>query len=125
MLIPGEIRARPGELELNAGRRTETVRVVNTGDRPVQLGSHAHFFEVNRALRFDREKAYGMRLDIPSGTAVRFERGEEKPVTLVSFGGRREAHGMNGIARGRTRPGEPLPPDVRERLASWLGGKNE
>jgi len=123
MLIPGEIRAAPGEITLNEGRRTETVLVVNTGDRPVQVGSHAHFFEVNRALRFEREKAFGMRLDIPSGTAVRFEPGEEKPVALVAFGGRQEAYGMNGIASGKAQAGCPLPEEVRRRLEAWEGAK--
>lgn len=121
MLIPGEIRAAPGEITLNEGRLTETVIVVNTGDRPVQVGSHAHFFEVNRALRFEREKAFGMRLNIPSGTAVRFEPGEEKPVTLVAFGGSQEAYGMNGIASGKAQAGTPLPDAVRRRLQAWEG----
>jgi urease beta subunit len=90
-----------GEIELNAGRRTLSVEVANTGDRPVQVGSHAHFFEVNRALRFDRAAAYGMRLDIPAGTAVRFEPGDVKPVTLVALAGDRVATGMSGLVQGR------------------------
>ncbi|MEX2374348.1 MAG: urease subunit beta [Dehalococcoidia bacterium] len=95
-----------GDIELNAGRPTTTILVANTGDRPVQVGSHAHFFEVNRALRFDRRKAYGMRLDIPAGTAVRFEPGQEQTVTLVSFGGARRAHGMNALVEGAADPSD-------------------
>ncbi len=89
-----------GEIELNAGRRTSTLVVANTGDRPVQVGSHAHFFEVNRALRFDRAAVLGMRLDIPAGTAVRFEPGQEQTVTLVEFAGAKRAHGMNALTEG-------------------------
>lgn len=91
-----------GEIELNAGRRTAAMLVANTGDRPIQVGSHAHFFEVNRALRFDREAAFGMRLDIPAGTAKRFEPGQEHSVTLVEFGGATIAHGMNALVSGAT-----------------------
>jgi urease beta subunit len=86
-----------GEIELNAGRRTIDLIVANTGDRPVQVGSHAHFFEVNRFLRFERRAAFGMRLDIPAGTAVRFEPGDRKPVTLVEFGGAKRPAGMSGL----------------------------
>jgi urease subunit gamma/beta len=93
-----------GHIELNAGRRTVALSVANTGDRPVQVGSHAHFFEVNRYLRFDRALAFGMRLDIPSGTATRFEPGDEQEVTLVAFGGASIAKGMNGLTREDTRP---------------------
>lgn len=98
--IPGEVIVENGELEINAGRRAATVRVVNAGDRPIQVGSHFHFFEVNRALAFDRSVAYGRRLDIPSGTAVRFEAGEERDVVLVDLGGSREVHGLNGVVDG-------------------------
>jgi len=93
-----------GEIELNQGRRTVTLSVANTGDRPVQVGSHAHFFEVNRYLRFDRAAAFGMRLDIPSGTAKRFEPGDESDVTLVEFGGGHVAKGMNGLTKEDARP---------------------
>ena len=93
-----------GDIELNAGRATVTLTVANTGDRPVQVGSHAHFFEVNRHLRFDRALAFGMRLDIPSGTATRFEPGDEKDVKLVEFGGGHIAKGMNGLTKEDTRP---------------------
>lgn len=109
-MIPGEILPAPGELTLNAGRPTLTVTVLNTGDRPVQIGSHYHFFEVNRALRFDRAATFGFRLDIPAGTAVRFEPGEEKPITLVPFGGQRRVLGLNGLTEGDTSD-----PDVRQR----------
>lgn len=122
MLIPGEIRAKSGaDIELNAGRRQVRLLVANTGDRPVQVGSHAHFFEVNRALRFDREPAFGMRLNIASGTAVRFEPGEEKPVELTALGGAKLAYGMSGLASGKAVAGESLPLGVRARLRAWAG----
>jgi urease subunit gamma/beta len=90
----------PGDLELNPGRPRAQVRVVNTGDRPIQVGSHYHFFEVNRALEFDRAAAYGLRLDIPAGTAVRFEPGQLREVSLVGFGGRHELTGLNDLTQG-------------------------
>lgn len=99
-IVPGEIIAAEGDIELNAGRVRSSVTALNTGDRPIQIGSHFHFFEVNRALEFDRKLAYGRRLDIPAGTAVRFEPGEEKEVALVDFGGSREISGMNGLTDG-------------------------
>lgn len=99
-LRPGELIVEDGEIELNAGRRKSTLRVVNTGDRPVQIGSHYHFFEVNRALDFDRAAAFGMRLDIAAGTAVRFEPGQEKEVTLTDFGGKKRLSGLNGLSNG-------------------------
>lgn len=92
-----------GDIELNAGRRTVDIEVANTGDRPIQVGSHAHFFEVNRALRFDRAMAFGMRLDIPATTAVRFEPGDVKPVTLVEIGGAGVVYGMSGLVQGSLR----------------------
>ncbi|MFY2791750.1 urease subunit beta [Rhodococcus sp. MALMAid1271] len=94
---PGQLFVEDGEIELNSGRATATASVVNTGDRPVQVGSHFHFFEVNRALEFPRAVGYGMRLDIPAGTAVRFEPGEERVVQLVAFGGTREVYGLNNM----------------------------
>ena len=97
---PGEIIAAPGEIELNAGAPTVTIDVANTGDRPIQVGSHYHFFETNPALKFDREKARGMRLDIAAGTAVRFEPGQTRQVSLVAFGGRREVFGFRGAVMG-------------------------
>ncbi|TAJ24715.1 MAG: urease subunit beta [Nitrospirae bacterium] len=90
-----------GDIVAFQGRATVDLTVSNVGDRPIQVGSHCHFFEVNRALRFDREKAYGFRLQVPAGTAVRFEPGEEKRVTLVAFGGNRVAYGINGLTNGR------------------------
>jgi urease beta subunit len=100
-MTPGEYLFDGPDLELNAGRPTATLEVNNTGDRPVQVGSHFHFFEVNRALVFDREAAYGMRLDLPAGTAVRIEPGEVKTVRLVALAGGREVYGGSGLVNGR------------------------
>lgn len=100
-LIPGGIILGEGDIVAFNGRKTVELIVANTGDRPIQVGSHCHFFEANRALRFDREKAYGFRLQVPAGTAVRFEPGEDKRVTLVSIGGNRVAYGINGLVNGR------------------------
>jgi urease subunit beta len=99
-MTPGEVMVMPGSITLNAGRPTVTIEVENHGDRPVQVGSHFHFFEVNHALQFDRQAAYGCRLDIPSGTAVRFEPGERHVVTLVPLAGRRVVFGFNGLVNG-------------------------
>jgi urease subunit beta len=99
-VTPGEIIVAEGMIALRAGRETARVSVSNTGDRPVQVGSHAHFYEVNDALRFDREAAYGMCLDIPAGTAVRFEPGIERPVDLVAIGGERRVVGLRGRVQG-------------------------
>jgi urease beta subunit len=101
VVIPGEIILGQGDIVAFKGRQTVEMIVANTGDRPIQVGSHCHFFEANRALRFDREKAYGFRLQVPAGTAVRFEPGEDKRVTLVSIGGNRVAYGINGLVNGR------------------------
>ena len=100
-VIPGEVILGEGDVVAFKGRQTVELIVANTGDRPIQVGSHCHFFEANRALRFDREKAYGFRLQVPAGTAVRFEPGEDKRVTLVSIGGNRVAYGINGLVNGR------------------------
>jgi urease beta subunit len=100
-IIPGQIILGEGDIVAFNGRQTVEVLVANTGDRPIQVGSHCHFFEANRALRFDREKAYGFRLQVPAGTAVRFEPGEDKRVTLISIGGNRVAYGINGLTHGR------------------------
>ena len=97
---PGEYILDDGEIELNQGRATARVSVSNQGDRPIQVGSHYHFFEVNGALEFDRAAAYGMRLDIPAGTAIRFEPGEEKEVPLVALSGRRAVYGHSGKVNG-------------------------
>jgi len=102
-VVPGEIIAAEGDIEINAGRRRVTLTVLNTGDRPVQVGSHYHFFETNRALDFDRPTAFGLHLDIAAGTAVRFEPGESKEITLVGFGGTGEIQGLNGLTNGSVR----------------------
>jgi urease subunit gamma/beta len=102
-VVPGEIITDDGDIELNAGRRKITLTVVNTGDRPVQIGSHYHFFETNKALDFDRSQSFGMHLDIAAGTAVRFAPGEAKEVTLTEFGGTGELLGLNGLTEGNWR----------------------
>ena len=100
-MIPGEIIPAKGEIELNAGQPTVTIEVANTGDRPVQVGSHYHFYETNSALAFDRDKARGLRLDIPAGTAVRFEPGQTRTVTLVPYRGERLVFGFNQKVMGK------------------------
>ena len=100
-MIPGELLAEPGELELNSGRSTITLVVANTGDRPIQVGSHYHFFETNPALKFDRRHARGMRLDIAAGTAVRFEPGQTRDVQLVALAGKRVVYGFRGEIQGK------------------------
>lgn len=99
-MIPGELFPEPGSLELNAGRPVTTLTVANTGDRPIQVGSHFHFHEANGALEFDREAARGLRLDIPAGTAIRFEPGDEREVRLVPLAGTRRVFGFNGLING-------------------------
>ena len=99
-LVPGELLPAEEPVSINDGRETASVTVENTGDRPVQVGSHFHFFETNPGLEFDRERAYGMRLDIPAGTAVRFEPGVERDVDLVAIGGDRIVYGMGGLVQG-------------------------
>ncbi|OHE62065.1 MAG: urease subunit beta [Thiobacillus sp. GWE1_62_9] len=99
-MIPGEMQIEPGEIELNAGRPTLTLVVANTGDRPVQVGSHYHFYETNAALAFDREATRGMRLDIAAGTAVRFEPGQTRTVQLVAYAGERKVYGFQGRIMG-------------------------
>ncbi|MEA3068824.1 MAG: urease subunit beta [Alphaproteobacteria bacterium] len=100
-MIPGEKFIRDGEIELNSGRKTVTLTVTNTGDRPIQVGSHYHFFETNPALKFERKKARGMRLDIPAGTAVRFEPGQTRDVSLVSVAGKRMIYGFRQAIMGK------------------------
>jgi len=100
-MIPGEIQTAPGDIELNAGRKTIVVSVANTGDRPIQVGSHYHFYETNEALAFDRPKAYGFRLNIPAGTAVRFEPGQSRTVELVELAGDRVVYGFLGKVMGK------------------------
>lgn len=100
-MIPGELIAAPGEIELNVGAPTTTIDVANTGDRPIQVGSHYHFFETNKGLDFDRNKARGMRLDIPAGTAVRFEPGQKRTVQLIPLSGKREVYGFRQQVMGK------------------------
>jgi urease subunit beta len=100
-MIPGEMFIKDGDIELNKGRKTVTLGVANTGDRPIQVGSHYHFFETNPALKFDRKKARGMRLDIPAGTAVRFEPGQSREVTLVALAGSRKIYGFRQDVMGK------------------------
>jgi urease subunit beta len=100
-MIPGEVITAAGDVELNKGAPSISLRVANTGDRPIQVGSHYHFFETNGALHFERDKARGMRLDIPAGTAVRFEPGQERDVTLVPLGGKREVYGFQQKVMGK------------------------
>ena len=113
-MIPGEYLLGEGDIVANAGRRTAELTVANTGDRPIQIGSHFHFFEVNRALRFDRSLAFGMRLNVPAGTAVRFEPGDEKRVTLVELAGARTVFGLNALTEGGDRE------RALARLTAWL-----
>jgi urease beta subunit len=107
-VVPGEYILQDGLVELNAGRDATSLRVENTGDRPIQVGSHTHFFEVNAALRFERDQAYGRRLDVPAGTSLRFEPGEARDVTLIPLAGRRIARGMNARVDGPLDPPSPL-----------------
>ena len=100
-MIPGELFIQDGEIELNAGRKTVTLTVANTGDRPIQVGSHYHFAETNAGLQFDRKAAYGCRLDIPAGTAVRFEPGQTRQVTLIPLSGKREVYGFRQQVMGK------------------------
>lgn len=118
---PGEVVTAEGEIELSPGRDTASLTVANTADRPVQVGSHFHFFEVNQALGFDRERAFGMHLDIPAGTSMRFEPGEEKDVDLVAFGGRREVHGLNLLTGGPTADGNREAALARARERGFVG----
>ena len=112
-MIPGEYVLGEDEIVANQGRGTVELTVANTGDRPIQIGSHFHFFEVNRALRFDRTQAFGMRLNVPAGTAVRFEPGDEKRVTLVELAGARRVFGLNALTDGGGRD------QALAKLAAW------
>lgn len=119
--VPGEIRTAEGEIELSAGRATAQLTVCNRGDRPVQVGSHFHFFEVNPELDFDRERAFGMHLDIPAGTAVRFEPGDTKDVELVAFGGHRQVHGLNNLTDGAVTDADRGAATERARARGYRG----
>jgi urease subunit beta len=123
-IVPGEIRSGEGTVRLNEGRETTEVTVGNTGDRPVQVGSHFHFFEANAALSFDREAAFGKRLNIPAGTAVRFEPGDEQTIDLVDIGGKRVAYGMNGMVNGSV-DGDPDEAMERLRAAGFEVAEDE
>ena len=112
-MIPGEYRLAEGDVVANPGRDTVELTVTNAGDRPIQVGSHFHFFEVNRALQFDRPRAFGMRLNVPAGTAVRFEPGDAKRVTLVALAGARQVFGLNALTQGSDRAA------ALTRLAEW------
>jgi len=120
-IVPGEIIAAEGEIEINVGRRKATLKAINTGDRPIQIGSHYHFFEANPALDFDRAASFGMHLDIPAGTAVRFEPGETKQVALVAFGGRGEIFGLNDLTGGATGEGQKAAALQRARECGFKG----
>ncbi len=118
--IPGELLLADEPIQANPGRPTVELTVRNTGDRPVQVGSHAHFFEVNRALAFDRAAAFGLRLNVPAGTAVRFEPGEERAVPLVAFGGAREVHGLSALTDGPTTNANRAPALARAAARGFL-----
>lgn len=121
-MIPGEIRYGKGVIICNENRKTKKIKVANKGDRPIQVGSHYHFPEVNRFLSFDRLGTLGMRLNIPAGTAVRFEPGEEKEVELVDVGGNRVVHGLNGLTNGSVDRTADIQTTMKEK--GFLGGEN-
>lgn len=120
-MIPGEYRVGEDFIEINQGRTVLTLIVTNKGDRPIQVGSHYHFYEVNRALTFDRKRSFGHRLNIPAGTAVRFEPGEEKPIELVRLGGRQRVYGLNRLTEGAADGDWSSMPKLQQRLADWEG----
>src|SRR6266446_3679059 len=124
-MIPGEYLVDGEPIELNAGRPTVRLEINNTGDRPVQIGSHFHFFEVNRAIVFDREKAYGMRLDLPAGTAVRIEPGDVKTVQLVALGGARQVYGGSGLVMGLLDDARVREQSLRQMRSRGFGDKPE
>ena len=119
-MVPGEYRINRGYIEMNKGRQTVEIIVTNTGDRPIQVGSHYHFFEVNRALTFPRELAFGMHLDIPAGTAVRFEPGEQKPIQLVELGGAKLSYGLNNLSQGPAVK-DQMCDETKARWQAWEG----
>lgn len=121
---PGEYILDSREIEANAGRRVKTITVANTGDRPIQVGSHFHFFEVNKDLEFERATAFGMRLNIPAGTAVRFEPGEEKDVVLVEFGGKLTVHGLNNLTNGSLRSSTQMGQSLSRAVACGFKGSS-
>jgi len=117
-MIPGEIHTAPGEIELNVGRKTLTLEVTNSGDRPVQVGSHYHFYETNAALKFERAKTRGYRLNIAAGTAVRFEPGQSRTVELVALAGARTVYGFNAKVMGKLKNNDALQSDATRRTAA-------
>ncbi|NBI31126.1 urease subunit beta [Chengkuizengella marina] len=121
-MIPGEYRYSNESIVLNKNRKTMELLVINKGDRPIQVGSHFHFFEVNSALEFDRYQSYGMRLNIPAGMAIRFEPGEEKPVPLVEMGGMKVVYGLNNLVNGKLKP-SPDRSKLIEKIEKWKGIK--
>jgi urease subunit beta len=121
----GRVELGAGDIEINAGRRTVELTVENTGDRPIQVGSHFHFFEVNRALAFDRPRAFGMHLDIPSGTAARFEPGEERKVALTEYAGKQAVYGFNGLTNGSARSDAVKSAAVRRARAGGFSFERE
>lgn len=121
-MIPGEYILGKETIEANRGRRTICLVVSNTGDRPIQVGSHFHFFETNKALIFEREKSFGMRLNIPSGTAVRFEPGQDKEVELAEFKGNRTVYGLNGLTEGKTDDAEIKDSAFKKAKEKGFGG---
>lgn len=122
-MYPGEYRLKKGDVELNTGRKEKTILISNTGDRPIQVGSHFHFAEVNRDLAFDRKSAIGMRLSIPAGTAVRFEPGEEKEVKLVELGGKKYVYGLNDLTNGSIKHADAIMHTIQKE--GFKGGISE
>ncbi|MDP5273948.1 urease subunit beta [Chengkuizengella axinellae] len=121
-MIPGEYRYAKESITLNKNRKIIELLVINKGDRPIQVGSHFHFYEVNSALDFDRSLSYGMRLDIPAGMAIRFEPGEEKPVTIVELGGQKIVYGLNNLVNGKLES-SPNPAELKQRIEKWKEAK--
>lgn len=125
-MIPGEVKVKNTEIEINKGRAETALTVKNTGDRPIQVGSHFHFFEANKALKFEREKAYGKHLDIPAGAAVRFEPGDEKKVQLVEYAGQRKIYGFRGMVNGQIDEDRVYRPnDENDEYAGVFGDEGE
>ena len=124
-MIPGEYIIAKGIIKINAGRKTASVTVVNTGDRPVQVGSHFHFFEINKKMSFERGKAFGMRLDIAAGTAVRFEPGEETEVQLVEFGGKKIINGFNNLVSGKIKAAQAKTTALRKTYLNHFKNSSE
>ncbi len=114
-MIPGELKLAKQEIEINKGRKTKTIKVANKGDRPIQVGSHYHFSEVNRKLDFDRSNSIGMRLNVPAGTAVRFEPGEEKEVELVEIAGNKHVYGLNNLTNGSVLETEEITEAIKQK----------